>query len=499
MEQIKKSENENLRVEIEKLKKEILDNINTYNQKKAQMSDSDSIEEMIQSIVQSKIKVKTINSLADALLEVDLNSENTYTNKLISSYEQIRVIIVKLLNKLGEIEEEKSLTRANYNYISNKTLFSGLSLCLYGNEEERVNVEENSKIVKFNTAMLLINYYFEKIRDLLMYAMEQEDDKIELTMDKIIKMYNENPQIIKLMREVLISNYFHIPNEKRNKSKIIGNYLINRGTIGRGNDIANTSDFIFLRNASSHGEYYPDIENNVIKSRNTKHNGNTIIDRNFTFDEVINFAKEISSKFLDGEVKIYYDLLTSRNVSDAFSTLKWQYAEEEILTKIGIMLMFNLVQYNNEQYFKKLKEDVFTCSILDEIRLKIDTLFVGNYDLSSKDVYENLEVIKNAIGHFNISVKKGNVVFNNKQGNEIISMSLKKLYEFIIQSNIFDLSLSTFFYTKVETIAKQLFDSEINKKFYYDKRIISDSDLYYNNYNNYDFDDNLIYKDYPKK
>ena len=29
MEQIKKSENENLRVEIEKLKKEILDNINT--------------------------------------------------------------------------------------------------------------------------------------------------------------------------------------------------------------------------------------------------------------------------------------------------------------------------------------------------------------------------------------------------------------------------------------------------------------------------------------
>ena len=161
--------------------------------------------------------------------------------------------------------------------------------------------------------------------------------------------------------------------------------------------------------------------------------------------------------------------------------------------------MFNLVQYNNEQYFKKLKEDVFTCSILDEIRLKIDTLFVGNYDLSSKDVYENLEVIKNAIGHFNISVKKGNVVFNNKQGNEIISMSLKKLYEFIIQSNIFDLSLSTFFYTKVETIAKQLFDSEINKKFYYDQRIISDSDLYYNNYNNYDFDDNLIYKDYPKK
>ena len=146
MEQIKKSENENLRVEIEKLKKEILDNINTYNQKKAQMSDSDLIKEMIQSIVQSKIKVKTINSLADALLEVDLNSENTYTNKLISSYEQIRVIIVKLLNKLGEIEEEKSLTRANYNYISNKTLFSGLSLCLYGNEEERVNVEENSKI-----------------------------------------------------------------------------------------------------------------------------------------------------------------------------------------------------------------------------------------------------------------------------------------------------------------------------------------------------------------
>ena len=217
MEQIKKSKNENLRVEIEKLKKEILDNINTYNQKRAQMSDSDLIKEMIQSIVQSKIKVKTINSLADALLEVDLNSENTYTNKLISSYEQIRVIIVKLLNKLGEIEEEKSLTRANYNYISNKTLFSGLSLCLYGNEEERVNVEENSKIVKFNTAMLLINYYFEKIRDLLMYAMEQEDDKIELTMDKIIKMYNENPQIIKLMREVLISNYFHISNEKRNE------------------------------------------------------------------------------------------------------------------------------------------------------------------------------------------------------------------------------------------------------------------------------------------
>ena len=62
MEQIKKSENENLRVEIEKLKKEILDNINTYNQKKAQMSDSDLIKEMIQSIGQSKIKVKTMSS-----------------------------------------------------------------------------------------------------------------------------------------------------------------------------------------------------------------------------------------------------------------------------------------------------------------------------------------------------------------------------------------------------------------------------------------------------
>lgn len=94
---------------------------------------------------------------------------------------------------------------------------------------------------------------------------------------------------------------------------------------------------------------------------------------------------------------------------------------------------------------------------------------------------------------------EGKILFYNinkeYKWSEVIMDQIKKF----IPSNIFDLSLSTFFYTKVERIAKQLFDSEINKKFYYDKRIISDSDLYYNNYNNYDFDDNIIYKDYPKK
>ena len=88
----------------------------------------------------------------------------------------------------------------------------------------------------------------------------------------ICNRYNNNPKIIQLMFEVLIQNFSTIKNEYKPKSRAIGAFLRAKGVVGDINTIPNDSIFILLRNCASHGEFYPDVEQEMVEAINTKRN-----------------------------------------------------------------------------------------------------------------------------------------------------------------------------------------------------------------------------------
>lgn len=468
----------------------LLEKIGRMLSKCENMSDDEKIRQMISdklmfdSEMTAQIK-SGYNSLIELVKEWEhlksLKGENAYFGNL--------TIEAQAMIKLYELhydEDKKDLQRAKYNLETNNTIFRILDYVLNGNASHELALEQNSKLLKLNCSQFIINYYFEKIRDELIHVMQQDLTNVESEMIVLCNRYNNNPKIIQLMFEVLIQNFSTIKNEYKPKSRAIGAFLRAKGVVGDRNTIPNDSIFILLRNCASHGEFYPDVEQEMVEAINTK--SNNTVTRNISFDEIISYAKDVSNLFNDDKVGLFRELLFSNNLTETINTIKETNSNDEILKQFGVLLMFNLIQYNNEQYFIRLSENSETSDYLDSVNIK--EYFSSSFNKDEKSTYEFMEVIKNAIGHMNIEFDGSTITFINRLKNESVSSSIVKMYDFILSSSICDLAMSTNFYVRLRAEKARLLtilyeNTKIvsHKEELYDINDYKIND-YYNNINN---------------
>lgn len=446
----------------------LLEKIGRMLSKYENMSDDEKIRHMISdklmfdSEISSQIK-SGYNSLIELVREWEhiksLKGENAYFGDLTM---EIQAMIN--LYELHFNEDKKDLQRARYNLETNNTIFRVLDYVLNENNSHELAIEKNSKILQLNCSLFIINYYFEKIRDELIYVMQQDLSNIDNEMISLCNRYNNDSKIIQLMYEVLIQNFSAIKKEYKPKSRAIGNFLRTKDVVGDRNSIPNDSLFILLRNCASHGEFYPDVEQQTVEAINTKKNN--IVVRNIIFDEIISYAKDVSNLFNDDKVRLFRELLFSYNLTETINSIKNAINNDEILKQFGVLLMFNLIQYNNEHYFSRLIENNETSDYLDSVNIK--DYFSSSFNMAEKSTFEFMQVIKNAIGHMNIEFDGSTITFTNRLKNESISSSIVRMYEFILSSDICDLAMSTNFYVRLRAEKARLFT-----KLYENTKIVS--------------------------
>ena len=225
----------------------------------------------------------------------------------------------------------------------------------------------------------------------------------------------------------------------------------------------------------------------MVEAINTKRN-NTVT-KNISFDEIISYAKDLSNLFNDDKVGLFRELLLSDNLTETINTIKDTNSNDEILKQFGVLLMFNLIQYNNEQYFIRLSENSETSDYLDSVNIK--EYFSSSFNKDEKSTYEFMEVIKNAIGHMNIEFDGSTITFINRLKNDSVSSSIVKMYDFILSSSICDLAMSTNFYVRLRAEKERLLTSLLYKNTKIVNHIeelygINDYKIndYYNNINN---------------
>lgn len=471
----------------------LIEKIDRMLSKYQNMPDDEKIRQMISDklIFDSEMttQIKSgYNSLIELVKEwkhlksLSLKGENAYFGNL-----KIEAQAMIKLYELHCDEDKKDLQRAKYNLETNNTIFRILDYFLNGNDSHELALEQNSKLLKLNCSQFIINYYFEKIRDELIHVMQQDLSNVESEMIALCNRYNNNPKIIQLMFEVLIQNFSTIKNEYKPKSRAIGAFLRAKGVVGDRNTIPNDSIFILLRNCASHGEFYPDVEQEMVEAINTK--SNNTVTRNISFDEIISYAKDVSNLFNDDKVGLFRELLLSDNLTETINTIKDANSNDEILKQFGVLLMFNLIQYNNEQYFIRLSENSETSDYLDSVNIK--EYFSSSFNKDEKSTYEFMEVIKNAIGHMNIEFDGSTITFINRLKNDSVSSSIVKMYDFILSSSICDLAMSTNFYVRLRAEKERLLTSLLYKNTKIVNHIeelygINDYKIndYYNNINN---------------
>lgn len=471
----------------------LLEKIGRMLSKYENMPDDEKIRQMISDKLMFDSEMTAqIKSGYNSLIELVKEWEHLKSLKGENAYFGYLTIEAQAMIKLYELhcdESRKDLQRARYNLETNNTIFRILDYILNENNSHESHLEQNSKILKLNCSQFIINYYFERIRDELIEVMQHDVSDVFNEMTNLCNKYSNDSKIIQLMYEVLIANYSTLEKytpELKNQSRAIGSFLRSKGVSGDRDTIKKDSIFILLRNCASHGEFYPDVEQEMVEAINT--NKNNIVTRNISFDEIISYAKDVSNLFNDDKVGLFRELLFSNNLTETINTIKETNRNDEILKQFGVLLMFNLIQYNNEQYFIRLSENSETRDYLDSVNIK--EYFSSSFNKDEKSTYDFMEVIKNAIGHMNIDFDGSIITFVNKLKNESVSSSLVKMYDFILSSSICDLAMSTNFYVRLRAEKARILTSlyENTKIVSYKEELYDIYDYkindYYNNINN---------------
>ena len=414
---------------------------------------------------------------------------------------QIRVNVIQKMIEEGYDETKLQLIRAKYNLKIINQLFIILNFMI--NEDDyRKNISkrlydpqinQNINIYKLNMSLFMINLIYEKTRDKIDAILMQPESKTETLIEDLLKEYNGDSQTL---GEVLSSRYKDVRNSsEHNQYRIMREYLIEQGF-----DTTKTPIFKFLRNSSSHGEFYPIIrDNNDIDIK---------IDNDGKEKQVISLQtlitlvdSKLSTLPSAEEYQIFIDFYKSTDILETMEKYKKEGKTTGVIKMLAILFMYNIVQYNTEQLFSELKTGKRS-----QIR-KVDNLNIRKYftfsGTSEDKNYKILETIKHAIGHMNIEYENGNITFENRKYNQSCTASIINIFAFALKSGIYGTVTATTFYQyyieEVKRITSYINDINIEEvkritsyindinieKGNYNKIEIDKSDIYYNNnYNN---------------
>ncbi len=170
-----------------------------------------------------------------------------------------------------------------------------------------------------------------------------------------------------------------------------------------------------LRDAASHGEFYPEDQRNNFVHLNYRIEDNDLIFPPSTIrienSEVIprigfNMSYENLNKFvmdnLSEETKNKYSFLIkiveSENIDDVIYS--GDGISKDAIKEIMILMLHNIVQYNTEHHFKDLQME----DKIDVSKFNFYNLLMGGVDITSElPQIKKLMTIKNALGHDNVN------------------------------------------------------------------------------------------------
>lgn len=373
-------------------------------------------------------------------------------------------------------ENERQVMRANYNLHSNNEIFRILDL-IYNNNSSNHNVSEindNAHILKINLAMFLINYSFEK-----MIVEVRSIIKNDLGLTN-----SNNDELSNQFKNLNISDKEKIVDEIINKYKdiqLVGDILGELKCFDENGELTNllktksptfkrsyTSQLKTIRNAASHGEYFPKLE----KESDIK----LIVDNNgiqrfeYEYIDIIGIANRYVDMLTDkSEIGMFLKLFRSNNLENTlYLCLQDESSKNKLIETICILSLFNVIQYNNEKHFRDKNGD----SILKKMNIDfnesqnyLDKINIGYYFKSSfnpTSTDEALQTIKYAIGHMNFKFDGQEFIFTNPENSsQRCSCSIGKLLLFISEDDVYNLTMSTSYYERVLKTRKAIVDNYI--------------------------------------
>lgn len=364
-----------------------------------------------------------------------------------------------ILTKYGEDEDEQDYKRARYTYGVNNAVLRMLKYVLDLNDntdtEQKVRFDEEA--LKLCCSQFIINFYFETIVDRLT-ELNNEDvntmsDKLQDFYKKIEGVYDDcGLADLELIRDIADRNNIRQEFIQNIEDKI--NELVNAGKEA----VIPVPQFKFLRNCASHGEFYPDLEKKVVTVSNKGR-----YTQNFKFDEIIGEAQSFHKLFSSHKVELFERIIESDNIVETLKGIKKDISEgtittDQVMSNFGILLLFNTIQYNNERSFKDIYLDSDTKSNIDALDINKYFKRTTNVASSMNNPWDLMEIIKYGISHMRITNELNDqnepeICFTNPQGqHETITIDLDKIYKFVLESGVHELSTTTHGYYK--TIAK---------------------------------------------
>jgi len=414
---------------------------------------------------------------------LELSKDN---KNVLYKYElQIKVNVIQKMLEEDYDETKLQLIRAKYNLMIINYFFIMLNFMI-NNDVDRRNISkklydpqinQNINIFKLNMSLFLINLIFEKIRDKIDEILRQPESKTETLIENLLKEYNGDSQ---MLGEVLLARYEDVRGtQEHDKYRIMREYLIKKGF-----DTTKIPIFRFLRNSSSHGEFYPIIKNN--------NNIDIKIDNNGKEKQVMSLQtlitlvdSKISTLPNTDEYSVFIDFYKSTDLLTTMENYKTKEKTDEVIKMLAILSMYNIVQYNMEQLFKELK-----AGKKSQIR-KVDKLDIKKYftilpENGEETNYKIIETIKHAIGHMHIECKNGNITFKNIKANQSCTASINNIFAFALKSGIYSAVTATEFYQyyieEVKRRTLNINEISIEEKEYNNK--YNPNEIEINKYNN---------------
>ena len=317
---------------------------------------------------------------------------------------------------------------------------------------------------------MLLNEYGRLNNNLISYNYFLEFLTSYYKIDNKIKLSNYNSFKISVLMFLLDVDYEKNSDAYENYSfsdvsiSIIENHIKRDGSEDDFTVKAKSKRYAkILRDAASHGEFYPNdqrnnfahmnfdsskddliSESNIIRIENSR--GIPRIGMNLQYGILYNFVMDN----LSDETKVKYNFLIKIIESNSFDELLNNCSSND-LSQMLVLMLNNIVQYNIEHHFKEAESEI------DNLNLCMFSIFDENNNgidiTSSLPNKEKLMNIKNAIGHDHITWNDNEMVLindwtpSNARDTRVsikrrIVCKKEQLIEFLLQNNLYNFSIT---------------------------------------------------------
>lgn len=458
-------------------------------------------ESLLKDIKEWQIKCK---QLEDSVIN-NPNKENIYDKEMWPI-----VISMLILSANNSQESERQIYRANYCLQSNNQIFRILD-AIYNNNFSSFNesnIQEKAHVTRINIAMFLINYTFERLliecKNTILVNLEKmgfEDSISFLSLDIDDKKIIIN-ELLKKVKDVQllgdILGELKCFDEKGELTNLLKQFdsNFNRKT---------PSKLKVIRNASSHGEFYPNMDNvNNIK---------LLIDNNgvqryeLTYFDIIELANDYVSLLTNKDnIETFLQLMRSNNLPITIDNLmKTSVSNGKLIESLCILSLYNVIQYNNEKHFRdniELNQKIRDVVKIEEFpnkgknyleKFNMSYYFTPSFTPANSD--DILQTIKYSISHINYHFDGEKITFINPQDEtRSCSCNVGRLLFFIAEDDIYKLSSSTSYYEKVKKMSNKLVENYINGNYNIKIPVDREKEVYYQELNGVDNIDNINHK-----